>query len=661
MTENRRAVARNQENGAMILPYEVRTNIVWSDMQTAATLMDSVASGRKPMQLICSVSGFGKTTIARRRFRQYGIVSEMELYRSLPPLPEMSATSFPGLPPAMLKSRPQTRQTAMCRAVRDMPPFENAKKRLFVEARPTKPISLVRTLRLCSMLQAAALLFDDPGRIAGDEAACDILKTAFGMQRTVTFETPQISQNENWRISGHGGYDPFVPPPDFAVPADLRWLWLANTNYADPAVLAKLGDHFAPLIARGLNPFWIRDDAEHDHHDLFLYVYHLATEENLLRSMGFQYEVSRKAVNFYLTHANRLVDLCPRRLELIAKAFTADQPPAALEAELNSMTPSAIIRPKLRLPASWVSVPDGVLLWPEQPFPKTKSPVEGAAPRRIRRREREYKRLHEPHQSGSRTPAATSDPEAGVGWLADDLTRLADPDPPPPIATQPVQQDTHPEPDPEAMPTLRPIPGERGQSPFDAINEVYRLPIETTCQMVADLLHRYPLDQWDRDDFDRLGEGLEGRAEWSQCAAITEPFFAFDTVHSYKVFCTEAEGVLEYRDGRLEICSWESIEQRIAPAVAEAKQRHDQRRGEQELHDILIRRLPPQRKLKVMKASIDRLFILNYTAETEEAQKALARIRTMQRDDPRFAECETFSQYVRKAMAEWRSSSTGCG
>ncbi len=37
-----------------------------------------------------------------------------------------------------------------------------------------------------------------------------------------------------------------------------------------------------------------------------------------------QYEVSRKAVNFYITHANRLVDLCPRRLELIAKALAAD-------------------------------------------------------------------------------------------------------------------------------------------------------------------------------------------------------------------------------------------------------------------------------------------------------------------------------------------------
>jgi hypothetical protein len=589
----------------------------------------------------------GKTTTAKKRFRQYGIVSEDELYRSLPPSPEMSATSFPSLPPAMLKSMPQTRRTAMRRAVLGMPAFESASKRLFIEARPKQPISLVRTLHLCALLQASALLFDDPGRIAGDEAACDILKTAFGMQRTVTFETPEITRNETRRISGHGGYDPFVPPPDFPVPADLRWLWLANTNYADPAVLTRLGDHFAPLIARGLNPFWIRDDAEHDHRDLFLCVHHLATEENLLRSMGFPYEVSRRAVNFYVTHVNRLVDLCPRRLELIAKAFATDQPPAALEAELNSMAPSILIRPKLRLPASWVSVPDGVLLWPEQPFSKTKPPVEGDPPRRIRRREREYKRLREPNQSKSRPPAANREP-------------------PPPVATQSDQPDRESDPAPlipdrDPLPTLRPIPGERGQSPFDAIHEVYRLPIETTCQMVADLLRRYPLDQWDRDDFGRLVDGLEGRAEWSQCAAIAEPFFAFDTVDSHKVFCTEAEGVLECRDGRIEICSRESIEQRIAPAVAEAKQKHAKRRREQELHDILIKRLPPQRKLKVMKASIDRLSILNCTPETEEGQKALACIRTMQRDDPRFAECETFGQYVRKAVDEWQSSSAGCG
>ena len=84
----------------MILPYDVHGNIVWTDMQTATTLMDSVASGRKPMQLICSPTGFGKTAIAKQRFKKYGIVSENEFYRSLPPLATASV-----LPPTANQSR----------------------------------------------------------------------------------------------------------------------------------------------------------------------------------------------------------------------------------------------------------------------------------------------------------------------------------------------------------------------------------------------------------------------------------------------------------------------------------------------------------------------------------------------------------------------------
>jgi hypothetical protein len=135
----------------MHLSYDITKSVVAADMRTADTLMDSVASGHKRMQLICSASGFGKTSIAKKRFRQYGIVSEKEFYRSLSPLPDTS--------------RPQTRQTGMRRAVLAMRPFESAKKRLLIEARPTKPISLVRIctnarcfrhLHCCSMIRAAS-------------------------------------------------------------------------------------------------------------------------------------------------------------------------------------------------------------------------------------------------------------------------------------------------------------------------------------------------------------------------------------------------------------------------------------------------------------------------------------------------------------------------
>ena len=109
----------------------------------------------------------------------------------------------------------------------------------------------------------------------------------------------------------------------------------------------------------------------------------------------------------------------------------------------------------------------------------------------------------------------------------------------------------------------------------------------------------------------RLAEGLEGRAEWIQCAEIAEAYVLFDTTASHKLFCTEAEGVLEYRDGDpasgLQIFSWRTIEQRIAPAVAEATRNVLQRKREQEGRDILHKRLPPMRKLKAMQGLIDRL------------------------------------------------------
>jgi hypothetical protein len=654
----------------MTLPHDITKNIVAIDTQTAYELMDSVASGRTLLQLICSPSGFGKTTIAKKLFRHYGILSEQEFYRSLPPLPEMSAPGFPGLPAHLLKSRPQTRQTGMRHAVQGKPPFEGAKQRLFIEARPTKAISLVRTLHLCHRLAASGLLFDDPGRIAGDEAACDILKTAFGMQRTVTFEAPQITQNEDRRISGHGGYDPFLPPPEFPVPADLRWLWLANTNYTDPAVLAKLGDHFAPLIARGLNPFWIRDDIEHDHHDLFLYVHWLATEQNLLRSMGFKYEVSRKAVNFYVTHANSLIDLCPRRLELIAQQFAKDQPAAALEAALKSMAPR-IIRPKLQLPAPWVQVPDGVLLWPELPFSKEKPPVEGEPPRRIRRREREYKRLH------GQPPVATPDP---------------DPGPPPPAATQPVQPDpepdlgpgpvidpppdtsletaqvvdtTAPEP-PSELPLAVPVPAapaEPNLSPEltfgQAIRAVYALGDRRTCDRVTDILDRCPLEECDDEELTEVAQALGGCSEWhaEHVQSICHTFARH--AHGTLLFCTDDEVVVwEGSENGLQIYRWDSVRNMMAPHIAEAARRWEAQQREQDTKVLLTKKLPAKRKLKAVKERIDRIIELKAATFTEKAQRAIDHIRQMTDDDPRFSECTKLEQYI-DAVAGCLSSGSG--
>ena len=138
---------------------DVTHNIVREQADHAAVLMDGVASGRKPMQLIHSPSGFAKTAIAMKRFRAHGIV---------PPRSDGLA----------------------------LKPWQ----RMVLEARPTDAIVLVRKLFECVQRNAAVLLLDDPGKIAHDEDSLDVLKTGFGAQRTVMLETPQIVQNELWRL-----------------------------------------------------------------------------------------------------------------------------------------------------------------------------------------------------------------------------------------------------------------------------------------------------------------------------------------------------------------------------------------------------------------------------------------------------------------------------
>lgn len=532
----------------MNLAYDINSNIVFLDMTTATALIDAVASGAKPMQLVCSSSGFGKSSIAYDRLRRHGI----------------------------RVMRPDDLTTAMRRAVQGRTQEKPQRWKLAIEAKPQKPISLVRALYRCHMLDAAALLFDDPGKFAYDEDCCDVMKTGFGFQHTVTFESPEITRNELWRESGHRSYDPFIPPPRFAVPGTLRWLWLANTNFADPALRAKLADSFAPLVARGLSPFWIRDDREHDYRDLFLYVWYMATEKNLLRAMGFPYEVSRQAVNFYVANANRLIDLPPRRLELIARCFAAKVPQAARDAELESMLPKGgDQRPKLRLPSSWVTVPSGTLLWPEQPFRKLKT---DAAP----------------------SPEPEPDPEP--------------PEPPPPITNPPPTPEFDAEPPQRALDApavdtghkLRPIPGgppdapippfpvspndteaaspddpeplHKTDPPLSPVEAVYRLPIPTSCSMVADVLRQYPLAEWVEEELRRLAEALGDRGDWTdhEHESLAHDFCGFDP--STKLFATASE-VLIYEDGQLKVLTWQEAAQRVAADIAKARQRKSKPRS----------------------------------------------------------------------------------
>ena len=147
---------------------------------------------------------------------------------------------------------------------------------------------------------------------------------------------------------------------------------------------------------------------------------------------------------------------------------------------------------------------------------------------------------------------------------------------------------------------------ERGQSPFDAIDEVYRLPIETTCQMVAEVLRHYPLIVGQRQ-FYEIDWSKGWKVALGPKSAPPSRNHSSCSILRTRTSCAARKPRACWMPGRapgnlfVGRCDSRSAS---APAVAEAKQRHAQRRRDQEVHDILIKRLPP-RELKVMGRASD--------------------------------------------------------
>jgi hypothetical protein len=99
---------------------------------------------------------------------------------------------------------------------------------------------------------------------------------------------------------------------------------------------------------------------------LFQHTIWTATEGRILRNHQFDYATSRKAINYYISHVHRLVDLSPARLIMLAEEFRNTNDRVLLEANLNQMLATDDLRPKLKLEQSMVQV----LLWPAQkPIP----------------------------------------------------------------------------------------------------------------------------------------------------------------------------------------------------------------------------------------------------------------------------------------------------
>ena len=261
-------------------------------------------------------------------------------------------------------------------------------------------------------------------------------------------------------------------------------------------------------------------------------------------------------------------------------------------------------------------------------------------------------------QSFKSERAAREEVQDALHRLRADITRILsssekavwDAMPPPPPPEPPEKHTKEPEaeavsetaPDPEP-PTPNPEPP---RTVGEAVSLIYRRRQTETCETVAEALHSVPMQDWERDDFDRLAEALDGCAQWyGDHNDIAHTLCSFET--SPILFGT-ADGVLIYEDA-LKVLTWPEAMERIAPEVEEAKRKRELERRQQEMQRIIRTKLPAKRKLKAMKSLLDEVMALVPTTIRPKAARAIDFIRALSRDDERFAECRTFEDYLRKA------------
>ena len=451
-----------------------------------------------------------------------------------------------------------------------------------------------------------------------DPLAMNIIKLMHETPRRCAHYTNEARQNEYYLESGSRQYRESIAPTSFALddPAkrtrNARQLFTLNLNYTDPEVTRLLPqEHWTALLRRGLDPVFIPTPDR----ALFEYVVWLGGEGRMLNNLQFDYATSRDAIAFYVQNVNRLPELSPGRLVWIAEIIR-DYPK---DAEMLDRMLSVTDQRDLGLEPSLVQV----LLWPRRP-PK----------RRPRPARRQDAPLRAPQQA-TVAPELTPEPKPII-----DEPVVADPEPKP--IDEPLVGDPEPKPidepavaDPEPPRTVE-----------EAINLLYGRRQAETCESVAEALHSVPMRDWDRDDFDRLKEALDGVADWyGDHNDMAHTLFSFET--SPILFGT-SNGVLIYEDG-LKVLTWAQAMERIAPELEEAKRKRELEQREQAYRKIMARKLPAKRKLKAMRPLLDELMALQPTTIKPEAVRAIDFIRGMPKDDERFAVCQTFADYLCKA------------
>ena len=247
--------------------YDVERNATWKAVQRAKDFVELCLTGKKPMQMICSVPGIGKSELVLELLAKHG---HKPYY--------FSPSSEEGF-------------CADLWANRDKPYF-----------------------------------LDDCDVLATHRKIIGIAKMAYGPQRTVIVpNTLSIQRNERRRLDGSEKYDENIPPPTFKMEQGSALIWCANTNFTDPA---NLGDNvardFAALVSRGLDAIWIPGSDQ----EVFNYTIWMIVESGMLRRNpqarlnegGFKLAHQQEVLDFFCRYANQLLEVNPRMAWRLADA-----------------------------------------------------------------------------------------------------------------------------------------------------------------------------------------------------------------------------------------------------------------------------------------------------------------------------------------------------
>jgi hypothetical protein len=174
---------------------KVNHNGVREQLDMARDAIRAVARGHKPMQMIGSDPGLGKTYMTLQELKALGIRVE--------------------------------------------------------NVAPANDTAFVKTL--FDHRNDEILVLDDCDALARSERVAGIAKMAWGLSRLVIRDTVEARKNA---LADDCKRDPTIPPPRFEV--RCRLIWLTNIDFTDPANVEKhMAPHFRAMCSRGLHPIWI--------------------------------------------------------------------------------------------------------------------------------------------------------------------------------------------------------------------------------------------------------------------------------------------------------------------------------------------------------------------------------------------------------------------